>query len=46
MPIDDQVKVVVGRKVYKLGQVIGVSDDGVTAKVKAQNTKKIVAKLF
>ena len=46
MPIDDQVKVVVGRKVYKLGQVIGVSDDGVTAKVKAKRTKKIVAKLF
>ena len=46
MPIDPQVKVVVGRKVYKLGQVIGVSDDGVTAQTKAQNTKKIVAKLF
>jgi hypothetical protein len=47
MPIDDdQVKVVVGRKVYKLGPVVGVSDDGVTANTKAQNTKKIVAKLF
>ena len=46
MPIDDHVKVVVGRKVYKLGPVIGVSDDGVTAKVKAKRTKKIVAKLF
>jgi hypothetical protein len=46
MPIDDQVKVIVGRKVYKLGQVIGVSDDGTHADTKAKNTKKIIAKLF